>query len=56
LAQYLGPALVSFGLVKTPLALILSVGPFYLLIKLAGLGDAMTKAKQTPHQPTASQA
>jgi len=38
-----------FGLVKTLLALLVSIGLFYVLIKLAGLADAMTKAKQTAH-------
>lgn len=56
MAPYLGPAFVFFGLVKTLLALLISVGLFYLLIKLAGLADAMTKAKQAAHQSSGSQA
>jgi hypothetical protein len=45
-----------FGVVKALLALLISIGLFYLLIKLAGLADAMTKAKQAAHQSSGSQA
>jgi hypothetical protein len=51
-----GPALVLFGLVRVVLALLVAVGLFYLLIKLAGLVDAMTQAKRAPSQSSLSQA
>jgi len=41
-----GPALVLFGLVRVVLGAVVVVGVLYLLIKLAGLVDAMTAAKR----------
>jgi MFS family permease len=41
-----GAALVLFGLVRVVLGAVVVVGVFYLLIKLAGLVDAMTAAKR----------
>ncbi|WP_455284075.1 hypothetical protein [[Eubacterium] cellulosolvens] len=49
MAPYLGPAFVFFGLVKISVAVLVSIGLFYLLIKLAGLADAITKAKGATH-------
>lgn len=55
LAPVAGPVLIFFGLVKVILGLLVSVGLFYLLIKLAGLVDAMTKLKRAGLQSAASQ-
>jgi hypothetical protein len=55
LAAHIGAALLLFGMVRMALAVLLSVGAFYLLVKLAALADAMTKAKQTAHQSVGSQ-
>ncbi len=55
LAPHVGPALLLFGLVRVALAMLVSGGLFYLLIKLQGLAHAMTKAKQTAHQSAGSQ-
>jgi len=41
-----GAALVLFGLVRAVLGAVVVVGVFYLLIKLAGLVDAMTDVKR----------
>jgi len=54
LAAPIGPALLLFGVVRMALAVLISVGVFYLLIKLAALADAMTRAKQTAHQSVSS--
>lgn len=40
------PALFGLGLVRLLLGALVAVGLFYLLIKLAGLADAMTKTKR----------
>ena len=40
------PVLFGLGLVRLLLSALVAVGLFYLLIKLAGLADAMTKAKR----------
>jgi len=50
------PALAFFGLVRISLAVLVSVGLFYLLIRLAGLADAIAKAKRVTHQSATAQA
>lgn len=40
------PVLFGLGLVRLLLGALVAVGLFYLLIKLAGLADAMSKAKR----------
>jgi len=40
------PVLFGLGLVRLLLGALVAVGLFYLLIKLAGLADAMTKTKR----------
>ena len=40
------PVLFGLGLVRLLLGALVAVGLFYLLIKLAGLADATTKAKR----------
>jgi len=40
------PVLFGLGLVRLLLGALVAVGLFYLLIKLASLADAMTKAKR----------
>lgn len=56
MAPPIGPGIVLVELVRLVLALLVSVGFFYLLIKLAGLVDAMTKAKQASQQSAGHQA
>lgn len=41
-----GPALVLFGFIRAILGAVVVIGVFYLIIKLAGLVDAMTAAKR----------
>jgi hypothetical protein len=41
-----GAALVFFGLIRVVLAVVISIGLFYLLIKFAKLADAMSEAKR----------
>jgi uncharacterized membrane protein YuzA (DUF378 family) len=40
------PVLVLFGLVRDVLGTVVVIGLFYLLVKLAGLADAMTEVKR----------
>lgn|GEM_PF-3552085 len=56
MAPPIGPGIVLVELVRLVLALLVSIGFFYLLIKLAGFVDAMTKAKQASQQSAGHQA
>jgi len=52
----LGLTYVFFGLVRVSLRLLVAVGLFYLLVKLAGLPNAMTEAKRARSRTTSPQA
>ncbi len=50
-----GPAFIILGLVRAVLGAVIVVGVFYLLIKLAGLVDAMTHAKRASARSASTQ-
>jgi hypothetical protein len=50
-----GAALVLFGLVRVVLGAVVVIGLFYLLVKLAGLAEAMTEAKRASARSAGSQ-
>ena len=52
----LGLTYVFFGLVPVSLRLLVAVGLFYLLVKLAGLADAMAETKRARSRPASSRA
>lgn len=51
-----GVAYAFFGLVRLSLSVLVAVGLFYLLVKLAGLADAMTDAKRATSRSASSHA
>ena len=54
LAAVAGGLLVLFGLVELMLGALIAVGPFYLLIKLGGLADAVAKDRRTAPEASTS--
>jgi len=50
-----GPVLILFGLVRVVLGVVIAIVLFYVLVKLAGLAQAMTEAKRAATRSAAFQ-